>query len=306
MKNNVLSNLIWRIESLKRKILNIVQTLMGEERYDDLRMKRIDQCADKAALNNRRENVIFKDLHSGKRCFILGNGPSLRSVNMKSLENEYVFSVNNFSSVPDCEEAKTNFHLWADLSFFCMRDDQKYKLDELLDNYDRIAKMSPICFLPDQAVSFVTKYELNKKLDIHYFSCFDIVDEKKNIYYDLTKQVTSFATVVQYAIIIAIYMGFTEIYLLGCDSTNIVSVLNCAMNISNKNMHAYDNDDVDERYRELLKHWNMSDVFHDQYILFLGYKKLYEECRKKNIKLVNCSSSTIINEIPRKKLEEVL
>lgn len=291
---------------MKKQIKDISKLLMGERLYDDLRMIINDKKTNKIVLRNREKNDKFRDKHLNQRCFILGNGPSLRTVNLKSLEKEYVFSVNNFSSVSGYESAKSNYHLWVDLSFFDMREDQKYNLEDLLENYKSIAKVSPICFLPDQAVDFVTKYQLNQILDIHYFSFFDVVSEDKRFYYDLTKPITSFSTVVQYAILIAIYMGFKEIYLLGCDSTNIISLLNCAMDISNTNMHAYDKDDVDERYKELLKHWTMTEVFYDQYKLFLGYKTLFDECNKRNIKLVNCSSQTIINEIPRVKLEEVL
>ena len=46
--------------------------------------------------------------------------------------------------------------------------------------------------------------------------------------------IPSFTTVVQYCIIVAIYMGFNEIYLLGCDSTGIVATINCALNQKNK------------------------------------------------------------------------
>lgn len=291
---------------MKAEVKKIAKMVLGEQVYNGMRVKKINRNMDEAVLENRLRNKKYCDEYLNKRCFILGNGPSLKTVDLSTLGEEYVFSVNNFGSVENYELAKPNFHLWADLSFFCMREDQKYDIDDLLDNYRRIEKVSPVCFVPDVASKFIIKNELDKKLDIHYFTGFDVVNESEPIRYDISQPITGFTTVVQYAVIIAMYMGFKEIYLLGCDSTNIVSVLNCAMNVTNENMHAYKNDDVNERYRELLKKWTMTEVFFDQYKLFLGYKMLYEKCESLGIKLVNCSSSTIINELPLKRLEEVL
>lgn len=36
----------------------------------------------------------FKDIHSGERCFIIGNGPSLKVTDLGYLENEYTFGMN--------------------------------------------------------------------------------------------------------------------------------------------------------------------------------------------------------------------
>jgi hypothetical protein len=48
--------------------------------------------------SRRRRSVLqleqFKDLHRGKRCFILGNGPSLNQMDLRPLEDEYTFGLN--------------------------------------------------------------------------------------------------------------------------------------------------------------------------------------------------------------------
>ena len=292
---------------MKTRIILLLCALLGKEITEKLLLnysilKNGNKELKYAIKNNRR----FKDTHKGERCFILGNGPSLKDVDLNMLAEEFVFSVNNFSMVQDYKKAKTNVHLWADLSFFEMREDQKYNHDELMENYYKISEEKPICFLCEQAYSFVKKYELDNILDINYFRAYSPIDSKTRRQFDLSKALVSYSTVVQYAIAIAIYMGFKEIYLLGCDSTNIVSVINCAMNKENKEMHAYENDDVDKRYKELLKHWTMTEIFYDQYYLFEGYRTIKDECDKKGILLVNCSTNTLINEIPRMSLTDVL
>jgi hypothetical protein len=46
----------------------------------------------------RRESIRsirnFRDKYQGKRCFIIGNGPSLRNMDLKKLKNEFTFGMN--------------------------------------------------------------------------------------------------------------------------------------------------------------------------------------------------------------------
>lgn len=284
----------------------LIYSLLGRKKADSIFISRIESERNKDLTIKIRKNVKFHNTHQGERCFILGNGPSLKDVDLELLENEFVFTVNNFALVENYKKVKTNIHLWADLSFFELREEQKYDHDELIANYQKIAEESPVCFVPDSAYDFIVRNKLDDILDINYFSIFSSIDSKIRPYFDLSKVISNYSTVVQYAVAIAVYMGFKEIYLLGCDSTNVVSLIKCAMSIKNEGMHAYQNDDVNERYKELLKHWSMADVFYDQYLLFEGFKTLKEECDKRNIKLVNCSSKTLINELPRADLSEVL
>src|SRR3546814_5642176 len=41
-------------------------------------------------------DVCSSDLFKGKRCFIIGNGPSLNKIDLSLLRNEYSFAVNSF------------------------------------------------------------------------------------------------------------------------------------------------------------------------------------------------------------------
>ena len=38
--------------------------------------------------------AAYKDLHHGKRCFIIGNGPSLRELDLSKLRHEFTFGMN--------------------------------------------------------------------------------------------------------------------------------------------------------------------------------------------------------------------
>src|SRR5258706_13694413 len=42
------------------------------------------------------KNRALKDIHSGKRCFVIGNGPSLREQDIRPLAREITFAANSF------------------------------------------------------------------------------------------------------------------------------------------------------------------------------------------------------------------
>lgn len=289
-------------------IKRITKKILGKYLYQRLSQKnymRVIKKRQRELYDNIKQNRQFYKIHQGERCFILGNGPSLRDVDLKKLENEYVFSVNCFSRVNDFEVANTNYHLWMDYSFFELREDQKYNHEELMKDYFKMSKTGAKCFVPVVAYSFIKKYRIDENLDIHYLLLGESNVFEPEIKYELDKFITTYNTVVQFAIAIAIYMGFAEIYLVGCDTTAIISLLNNALNVKNKDMHAYDEDDTEERNRQILDHWTMTDILFDQYSIFHGYKVLNQFTSERNIILRNCSTKTLINEIPWMSLSDI-
>lgn len=49
---------------------------------------------DRRLSRSQRELAQFKGIHKGERCFILGNGPSLKHTDLSPLENEHTFGLN--------------------------------------------------------------------------------------------------------------------------------------------------------------------------------------------------------------------
>ncbi len=253
------------------------------------------------------KNKPLKNLHVGERCFILGNGPSLKQVDLSLLADEFVFTVNNFSFVEGYEKAKTNVHLWMDLAFFDVSNAVKFNMDKILSNYHRIAGQNPICFADIRGFNFIKKNKLDEILDMHYLYIGSDISRNEPVSIDIGGQITGLYTVVQYAIDVAIYMGFKEIYLLGCDSTGILDTINTALNIPITNDHAYHDEDSENNQKQLIKNLGMTPCFFQAYALLLGYDKLNYICHNiLKVRLINCTSKTIITSIPRVDLLTVL
>lgn len=253
-----------------------------------------------------QKNKEFKNKYAGKRCFVIGNGPSLKSVDLSLLANEYTFTVNQISRNPQFKEMKTNFHFWADPIFFNI-DETKPEDLELLQKMKSVKteNNSPIVFLPIAQRPFAKKFGFEEDLDIHYYKDELIfLNSLKTI--DYSKIVPGFHTVVQYCISMAIYMGFGEIYLLGCDNTSIINTINAALKQDVEN-YAYDVSSNEQKRMENL----MSDRTIYTYSLSFSnvlrdYIQLYEYCNKHTIVLRNCTEQSAIDAIPKAKLSDVL
>jgi hypothetical protein len=187
-----------------------------------------------------KKNRKFKNIHFGKRCFIIGNGPSINEQNLETLSDEITFTVNQASRHKDFNKLKTNYHFWADPQFFDL-DVHNPEDFELLEIFKTINTKNnkPECFLPIEQVSFVKKFKLDSILKIYYFRSKLPFYNNYHKKIDFSKNIPGFGTVVQWAIIMAIYMGFKEIYLLGCDNTGIIGNIKSFLNENDQNDYSY-------------------------------------------------------------------
>ena len=77
-----------------------------------------------------KDNIKFKNIHKGKRVFILASGPSIKTQNLKPLENEYCIAVSHFHLHEDIQIIKPQYHVLAPQHPpFTFDDSSKYFLD---------------------------------------------------------------------------------------------------------------------------------------------------------------------------------
>ena len=289
-------------------IKNFLKIIIGKNNLRKLKeiKVKIKMSKNTELYSNVKNTIRFKKKYDGKRCFILGNGPSLASVDLSKLSSEYVFTVNKISKLDGFETLNSNFHIWVDGAFFNLRKDLKLSSEFLYEQYERTSTVNPICFVPIEAYSYFKKTKLDSKLNLNYFYTNGGLLDYELQSIDMNKGLYGGANVILYALQIAIYMGFNDIYLLGCDETNILGVLNVALGNSGYKLHVYENDDSNKDYEKILKTWKISDVLLDSYYVFRQFEKLSLYCKNNNVNLINCSENTLIDSIDRKKLDDIL
>lgn len=147
----------------------------------------------------------LKNTHTGERCFIIGNGPSLKPEDLEHLKNECTFAANRIFDI----FSETTWRPWSYVVI-----DQK---GLMTSNSDDIKSLpSQYKFLPYKAFQGGLKgvYWL---LETGDFPINRGQDTTAYISEDISAGVSRGYTVTFISIQLAIYMGFKEIILLGVD-----------------------------------------------------------------------------------------
>lgn len=144
----------------------------------------------------------LKGKYRGKRCFIIGNGPSLRAEDLDRLKDEYTFAFNRIYYIFDQTE-------WRP-TFYCTQD-SKIAQASCKEMKEKIK--TPYFFAPINL-----KWYENVDLESDYFFAPKQAGENvPDFCEDIPHQIGVGNTVAYTAMQLAVYMGFSEIYLLGID-----------------------------------------------------------------------------------------
>lgn len=170
--------------------------------------------------NNYYKNSSLKmrsleNSNLGKRCFIIGNGPSLTADDLDKLKNEYTFATNMIFKIFDKTEWRPTYYVAQDY----------VALEQLYANKENMNKLNlSEVFLPTDITNINIKYSD----EIIYFYIY-----RKNPFPRMPKfssnaprVVFEGGTVTYTAIQLAACMGFNEIYLLGVDHnySNVIAL----------------------------------------------------------------------------------
>ena len=149
----------------------------------------------------------FKDKYDGQRCFIIGNGPSLRPDDLDKLKTEICFATNRIYYIFDRTSWRPDFYVSID--------------NDVLSKEINILKKQNI---DNKFINISSKkYGRKEEDNIHYI----LIDGKYYLKRADIRQ-TSFSNDVSISfsetcsatcvcIELAVYMGFKEIYLIGMD-----------------------------------------------------------------------------------------
>ena len=149
----------------------------------------------------------LKGSYQGKRCFIIGTGPSLTISDLEMLSNEVTFGTNRIYELFDKTTWRPTFYINHDY--------------DLIRSYPEKIKavQSKISFIP---IEFVEVFP-GEKYRFFVLKHKVFYPHPAPFSFDISKCVNQGFSVVYGAIQIAVYMGFSEIYLLGVDHNYALS-----------------------------------------------------------------------------------
>jgi hypothetical protein len=145
---------------------------------------------------SRKRLAALKDIHKGERCFVIGNGPSLRQTDLTRLRNEFTFGVNRiYLLFPELGFTTTYFLSMNDLVIEqCAADIQALPIPK---------------FLAWRAHRFIEPTPDTQFL----YTTYTGPKFSKNV----LGRVWEGATVTNVALQLAYHMGFSQVILIGVD-----------------------------------------------------------------------------------------
>jgi hypothetical protein len=206
----------------------------------------------------------FKNKYNGERCFIVGNGPSVRIEDLEKLysNGELTFGVNSIYEVFKITKWRPTYYMVED-GPYCKKD------------YECFSEINV------KAIFIGDVFQKNIiRDDVYYLHVFrDYYDlEGPDFSIDINKGVYHGGTILYNCIQVAAYMGFKKIYIIGADCE-----------YKNNNQDYFFDCDVSE-YPKL--QMNMKNVFY-------AYRKAKMCLRERGVELYNATRGGKLEELDR-------
>ena len=238
---------------------------------------------------NYKELKKYRNLHKGQRCFVIANGPSLT---MEDLE--LVIQTGDISF--GCNHIEKIFEntAWRP-DYWCVTD------ENIADSVEQ--------GVPKEIPLFTTKssYEkmTNKRENICYIK--DLYLPEHCVRTDMMSWWAMSATVSVFMIELAMYMGFSEIVLLGLDCTFRIQNYEHVATSSKEGYADYSKNL--NKDKERLKERNMTADEYNEHIyqMFMtDYRNIQKVAQVRGIKIVNATRGGRLEVYKRQTMEEIL
>jgi hypothetical protein len=138
----------------------------------------------------------FKDIHKGEDCFIIGNGPSLKKMNLSDLKNHHTFGLNKIYLLFNKFDLNLSYHVTVN----------PYVIEQSVKQFEEL-----------NCPSFLS-FRVSQKIIRHLSHInFIMTSGPYTFQTDIQRPIFEGYTVTYVAMQIAFYMGFQRIFLIGVD-----------------------------------------------------------------------------------------
>lgn len=241
------------------------------------------------ARKQRRDNAHeikqlqqIKGIHQGERCFIIGTGPSLTIEDLELLKDEITFATNRIYELFDKTDWRPTYYVNQDHNLIRTFGTQ-------IRDVEAEMVFLPVDYRKDFTGGRYRFFVLKHK---------DFYPGNAPFSKDISKYLAQGFTVTYGAIQIALYMGFSEIYLVGIDHNYSIT----------RDAHGrpVKTESVDGNYSKGMKEYvNTSNLprIEETTISYETAEKVSAKC---GVKIYNCTRGGKLEAFERKNLEDVL
>ncbi len=147
-------------------------------------------------LKHLKRLVKFRDIHQGEGCFIIGNGPSLKKMDLSPLKQYHTFGLNKIYLMFDNVDLQLSYHVAMN----------PFVIQQSAEQFESLRCPSFLSY--KAAKNFVRPLTHIYFLLTGAFTAFCP---------DITHGISEGGTVTYAAMQIAFYMGFSQVFLIGVD-----------------------------------------------------------------------------------------
>lgn len=283
-------NLWYRGLGLVRKTVErMVRTFKQSRKWVKFVIPAIGRGMGICVSDNSRKLKSYQNQYQGKRCFLVGNGPSLTTEDLDKIADEYSFGCNMIYKVFGQTRWRPSFHCMVDVMF---GRELAEEFAEHVKN-DFFTSITTYRQMPVKPEHTTYAYGYQKK---------DYTVSRNFLSY----YIPSGSTVMTYMIELAMFMGFKEIYLIGVDCTSsLAKDGHCIPNYASPKVAQNDLNRIRKRLNDPAL--TMDDVaqYYQDRSMFC-YRQLKSAADKKGVHIYNATRGGMLEVYPRRTLEEVL
>jgi len=248
-----------------------------------------------------QKNLYLKDKHKDQRCFILCCGPSINTQDLTCLKNEICISVSNFYVHKDYDIIRPIYHcvpdvLVAHASYFT--EEYVIRWFQQMDQKIKEASIFLSCNGKDKEI--VEENNLFPNRIKNYFSMKGDWQNFDNEEIDLTRFIFPAQSISVIALQIAIYMGFKNIYLLGCDHDYLLNMY--------QTRHFYSENESILASTPDYSEWKESSFgteIDSHFRLWQQYRDILKYSQERKINIWNATNGGLLDVFPRIKYESL-
>ena len=237
----------------------------------------------------RLADLRLRDKHKGERCFVIGNGPSLTIEDLELLKGEITFAANRIYMLFDRTDWRPTYYFCVDNILYGADHRKINKIDAELRfvPLERALEAGEVCSQITYYNRGVTGIKIeNGKSIWRNFQFSEDVEEiacgGPTVLYDILQ--------------FAVYMGFSQIYLLGVDCNSFIEILEDGSIVH----HAIGKDHFDDDYSK-----GFLAVPIPLYAYRLAYQKAKEICESRGVTIKNATRGGMLEIFERISLEEL-
>jgi len=216
------------------------------------------------------KNKMMKDRRRSDRCFVLGLGPSLKEIDLCKLDGDIIVT-NRFFMVDGADKVNPVAYVIVDGGFYDKKN---------CDDLNAAVKMFPkSCFVLNGLYSDrIDKDILSNTIVYNIYLWAGSIDGKRTKL-DCRKVMPIAGNVICAAEYIALYMGYREIFLLGCDFNSFAS---------QKANHVYKEEDTNRL-------WSISTELFQYSFTADQHCQLDIYAKKHNQRILNLTQGSLID-----------